>query len=512
MTTKRIVPSLLALGLLAAACSSAVEPPENGPQRGRQKREYKYEGATPAVGDNVEVSVAASERGERQVGFESAGFLRLHFASLDLAAGARLVIESSDGEVLYFGADSNGPDLWAPVLSGSSATVRLEGEGVTGSYAIDQVGVGYPGPGDSLGPLASTCGTNDLVHAVCFITPNNPFNVYNPAVNTAAKSVAQLAFSAGGGTGFCTGFLISDTNLFLTNYHCIPNQAAADTLTVTFNYQSQYCGSQILAPKESITGATFIAGSAQLDYALLRLPTNQVPPQSPPGTTTPLNPAGKYKFIPLDPAPDLRVNETEIYIVQHPGTVLARKQVGYNDSEAGGGRCRVRSVNVDLDGAGDKPPVNVGYHCDTQGGSSGSPVISLATNKVVALHHEGGCPVAHNYGVNLLNIYPEIKCHIDGTQCGGTGGSGGSGGGGGPNSCVGFCGIQAPGGCFCDDSCHNTDDCCPDKDVKCGTGVPDTSCKDHCGDQQTLSGCWCDSGCHNFGDCCVDRDLFCGAP
>jgi hypothetical protein len=35
---------------------------------------------------------------------------------------------------------------------------------------------------------------------------------------------------------------------------------------------------------------------------------------------------------------------------------------------------------------------DVAYYCDTEGGSSGSPVLSRATNRVVALHHFGGCP------------------------------------------------------------------------------------------------------------------------
>ena len=46
---------------------------------------------------------------------------------------------------------------------------------------------------------------------------------------------------------------------------------------------------------------------------------------------------------------------------------------------------------------------DVSYYCDTQGGSSGSPVISRVTNKVIALHHFGGCP---NSGVraDLLDL------------------------------------------------------------------------------------------------------------
>ena len=44
----------------------------------------------------------------------------------------------------------------------------------------------------------------------------------------------------------------------------------------------------------------------------------------------------------------------------------------------------------------------------------------------------------------------------------------GGGGGGGPNSCVGNCGSQAPGGCWCDRFCVFFGDCCTDKVAVCG--------------------------------------------
>ncbi|RMF76585.1 MAG: hypothetical protein D6738_01095 [Acidobacteria bacterium] len=43
-----------------------------------------------------------------------------------------------------------------------------------------------------------------------------------------------------------------------------------------------------------------------------------------------------------------------------------------------------------------------------------------------------------------------------------------SGGGSDPNSCVGHCGTQAPGGCWCDSACSFYGDCCPDKTSVCG--------------------------------------------
>ncbi|WP_426509736.1 trypsin-like serine peptidase [Dactylosporangium sp. McL0621] len=46
------------------------------------------------------------------------------------------------------------------------------------------------------------------------------------------------------------------------------------------------------------------------------------------------------------------------------------------------------------------------YYCDADGGSSGSPVISRRTNKVIALHHFGGCP---NSGVRIDRIAEQLR-------------------------------------------------------------------------------------------------------
>ena len=44
---------------------------------------------------------------------------------------------------------------------------------------------------------------------------------------------------------------------------------------------------------------------------------------------------------------------------------------------------------------------DIGYYCDTEGGNSGSPVLSRETHKVVALHHCANCP---NRGVRIQDI------------------------------------------------------------------------------------------------------------
>ena len=53
---------------------------------------------------------------------------------------------------------------------------------------------------------------------------------------------------------------------------------------------------------------------------------------------------------------------------------------------------------------------DVQYTCDTEAGSSGSPIISLMTHKVVAIHHCGGdCSDGGNHGINAAELYHDIS-------------------------------------------------------------------------------------------------------
>jgi len=52
---------------------------------------------------------------------------------------------------------------------------------------------------------------------------------------------------------------------------------------------------------------------------------------------------------------------------------------------------------------------DVSYYCDTEGGSSGSPVLSRKTDKVVALHHFGGCP---NSGIRGDLLQARIRSYL----------------------------------------------------------------------------------------------------
>jgi hypothetical protein len=98
------------------------------------------------------------------------------------------------------------------------------------------------------------------------------------------------------------------------------------------------------------------------------------------------------------------VNE-KIYIPQHAGA--RDKEFGIFDTENGSGeRCSVKSGDGSCKGGGAYDDIR--YTCDTEGGSSGSPVMSVETNKVVALHHCRDACTRGNRGVPMAQIYPEV--------------------------------------------------------------------------------------------------------
>ena len=78
-----------------------------------------------------------------------------------------------------------------------------------------------------------------------------------------------------------------------------------------------------------------------------------------------------------------------------------------------------------------------------------------------------------------------------------------------PTSCLDRCGELAQPGqlCYCDTSCVNAGDCCPDYQALC---VGSTSCVDRCGElAQPGDACYCDEHCPQAGDCCPDYDELC---
>ena len=98
----------------------------------------------------------------------------------------------------------------------------------------------------------------------------------------------------------------------------------------------------------------------------------------------------------------------EIYIPQHPGG--RPKEIAMFDDHVNG-QCRILRNHARGCTGGVR---DISYTCDTEGGSSGSPVISHTTHKVIGLHHCGGACYG-NKGVPVINFIDRISPFISNT-------------------------------------------------------------------------------------------------
>jgi subtilisin-like proprotein convertase family protein len=156
-----------------------------------------------------------------------------------------------------------------------------------------------------------------------------------------------------------------------------------------FMNQEPVCGGAGATYEYSFLGGTWLENDHDLDYTLIQAPAGE-------------EPASTYGWLLFDDRlPDI---DEAIYIVGHPG--WGPKQISLysshpEDQDNPDGFCEVFSLDEPACLGGTVP--EIGYYCDTQGGgSSGSPVLSRATDKVVALHHCADCP---NRGVRIQNIW-----------------------------------------------------------------------------------------------------------
>ena len=87
-----------------------------------------------------------------------------------------------------------------------------------------------------------------------------------------------------------------------------------------------------------------------------------------------------------------------IYIPQNPNG-RAKELAIFDTNSAGNVRC----VNYMTDkGCEQSTYLEVGYKCDTESGSSGAPVLSEDSHKVIDLHHCGGS--CDDLGVPITEI------------------------------------------------------------------------------------------------------------
>jgi V8-like Glu-specific endopeptidase len=239
----------------------------------------------------------------------------------------------------------------------------------------------------------SICGANDAIEAKCAM---NFANTNNDVLGqTYYHSKAVLRISRNGGM-LCTGWLVGDQGHIITAFHCLKD-AEAETFTFEAMAEGPTCTSKcnigMACPGRKIhtTPVKFnsTGGNLQNDWTILQLSEKD-------------NQDARKLGIPfLKIRKSGAIVDERIYTAGHPNG--HGKRIGLLGP---GGFAKILSIKP-------KPAGNantVTYNVDTNGGASGSPVLSFRDNAVVALVTIGGCATKGvNEGVNGEALFQAMK-------------------------------------------------------------------------------------------------------
>ncbi|MGH3648224.1 MAG: trypsin-like serine peptidase [Micromonosporaceae bacterium] len=382
-----------------------------GEPSGTEPNDTAPSGTEPEqVGLHETVNTVLGYAGERthKFRFPGARYVKLHFSRLAVPPGGRMTVADPSGnEIHSYRADPTRVKLpgdapitydeaggfWAMSVSGDTAVVTLESApeaaGLMTRYGatIDKVARGLTGdeapvavpgrrgdaPPAGPGSEESVCGRDDTEDAVCYKSDY-------PAEYAHSRPVARLLID---GRSLCTAWRIGPNNRLLTNHHCFRSTGSARNTEVWFNYQCVACGDRRVTTPTKVVGGSVLATERELDYTLF--------------TVSGFDKIRDFGHLTLDSRRADRGEE--VYIPQHPGG--DPKQISLHSDVDARGACRIDEPVY----PGYTEGSDASYYCDTAPGSSGSPVLSRRTHKVVALHHFGGCP---NSGVRADLLYRAI--------------------------------------------------------------------------------------------------------
>ena len=316
-----------------------------------------------------------------------ATYISAHFMDFQLAPGDYLEISDADGGQSYRLQGRGKLDagtFWGRHVKGSTMDLKLWVRSPSGAqgFQIDEFAAGFEDIGSV--QTQAICGSDDKENAICYESSH-------PVEYDTARAVARLLINGG---GLCTGWLVSPDNLLITNEHCITTNSDALNTDYEFMSEAPNCSDfncQLCHDGEVFSGGTLVQDNASLDYALVQITSG--------------DPASVYGNLEIDNR--TAVIGEEIYIPQHPSGRAKELGIFSSNGNDAGGICSVFSTT--------RPPCSgsgfndVGYYCDTEGGSSGSPVLARNGHKVIALHHCANCP---NRGVPINLVYAEIEAFL----------------------------------------------------------------------------------------------------
>ncbi len=324
--------------------------------------------------------------------YPDANYIVFEFRKFDLAPGDWVEVRDPYGEQIHVyrgkGFKDKGGDFISKAVLGPEAIVDLYSVNPDPKhygYQIDRVSRGfsdaeltrlYGGP-----DAKAICGTDDKLDAICFS------DTY-PDVYDKSRAVARILMD---GSALCTAWLISCENHLITNNHCtwddddFNTQGELDRMEFQFMYQRPACGSGTASVEYSFMGGTWLEHDHNLDYTLIQAPEGE-------------DPASVYGWLLIDyRLPDI---DEQMFIVGHPQGYPKQISLESTHPQDQSGLCEVYTTDADPCVGGTLG--EIGYYCDTEGGSSGSAVLSLDTLRVIALHHCANCP---NRGVRIQAIW-----------------------------------------------------------------------------------------------------------
>ena len=327
--------------------------------------------------------------------YPAASYVKLHFNRVRLLPGDYLTVSNPQGTESYR-YDTPTSDEWAMSVTGDTARLQVHRAAgaalVAGSLLsrlgvdVDRVARGFTpveqrqvpesqpvGPGHDPREESVCGGGDESADAVCYKSAD-------PVAYTRSQAIVRLLIN---GTELCTGWRVGAENRLLTNNHCFSSSAEARKTEVWFNYQCTKCRGASTQKPVKVRAGQVLATDHTYDYTLF--------------TVSNFASVRKFGFLSFDPSRPAKGQE--LYVPQHPSGEPTRIAGALGDKAS---TCVVADNRYD----GYVKGSDIAYYCDTEGGSSGSPVLSRKTNKVVALHHFGGCP---NSGVRGDLLFAKLK-------------------------------------------------------------------------------------------------------